>query len=484
MTHPTDRLAEGMLARSGCLSADALALAREVIARAEADGIETVRVLFCDPHGTLRGKTVVTAALPSVFREGVALPSTVLLKDTSQRTVFPVWSGDAGFGSGALVGAGDVVLAPDPASFRRMPWSPHSALMLADVVTKEGAPIAFAPRSVLREAETRLSARGLAMVVGLEVEFHCYHAEAAPTHADAGMPGRPPQTAPLTTRYSLCDSGHYDTLEPLMDTLRRACDALGLPVRSMEPEFGPSQLEFVFEPDGAMAQADAMVVFRTMVKQMCAREGYHATFMCRPALPNAAASGWHLHQSLVDASGANRFVPDEAGALSPTASAWIAGLLEHAAASCVFTTPSVNGYKRYQPFQLAPDRIQWAVDNKGAMLRGLMRPGDGASRIENRVPEPAANPYFVIASQIFAGLDGLARGLTAPPPAETPYTSDAPSLPKTLADAIAAFEASPLYADALGRPFVDYIARLKRAEWERYVSAVSEWEQAEYFSLF
>ncbi len=74
---------------------------------------------------------------------------------------------------------------------------------------------------------------------------------------------------------------------------------------------------------------------------------------------------------------------------------------------------------------LAPDRVQWGRDNKGAMIRALMAPGDRASRIENRVAEPAANPYLFFASQILCGLDGVTSGLSAPAPVENPYTSDA-----------------------------------------------------------
>ena len=162
----------------------------------------------------------------------------------------------------------------------------------------------------------------------------------------------------------------------------------------------------------------------------------------------------------------------------------IAGLLAHAEESCLLTTPTVNGYKRYQPFQLAPDRIQWGRDNKGAMIRGLTSPGDRASRVENRVAEPTANPYLFFASQILSGLDGIERGLKAPAPVEDPYSSGAKALPKNLAAAIEHFATSDFYKQNLGADFVQYLTHIKRAEWDRYLSTVSEWEQREYFSLY
>lgn len=477
---------DGELARLGLTSEARAAAARDVIERIEADGIETVRVVFADQHGVLRGKTIVAGAVASAMRNGMAITSTLLLKDTSHRTVFPIWGDDIGFGRGTLTGAGDILMVPDPGTFRVLPWSAHSGWMLCDLHQKDGTPITLSARGILRKAIARLADRGLKLICGLEVEFYVFRLkEPHLEHLDGGMPSTPPETSLLSHGYQYLTEARYDALEEVMDDLRRACERLGLPVRSMEAEFGPSQCEFTFEPDGPMEHADAMMLFRSMVKQVCARKGLHATFMCRPKVEFGVASGWHLHQSIVDAeSGENLFIPAGDGTLSRTADNWIAGLLEHAAATCLLTTPTVNGYKRYQAFQLAPDRIQWGRDNKGAMIRGLMAPGDKASRVENRVAEPAANPYLYFASQILSGLDGIERGLSAPPPVENPYESDATLLPKSLIAAIERFEVSDFYKKALGPEVVSYLAHIKRAEWERYLTTISDWEQREYFSLF
>src|SRR5260370_39323829 len=88
-------------------------------------------------------------------------------------------------------------------------------------------------------------------------------------------------------------------MEAALEIIRRDVLALGLPLRSVEVEFGPSQREFTFQPTKGLNPADNMVLFRSAVKQIAQRHGYHATCMCRPKLPNVCASGWHLHQSLV-----------------------------------------------------------------------------------------------------------------------------------------------------------------------------------------
>ena len=124
--------------------------------------------------------------------------------------------------------------------------------------------------------------------------------------------------------------------------------------------------------------------------------------------------------------------------LSATGLHYLGGLLAHAHAAAAFTTPTVNGYKRYRPYALAPDRAIWARDNRGVMVRVFGQPGDPATHLENRVGEPAANPYLYIASQIYAGLDGIAQRRDPGPSADTPYETKAPALPKNLGEAVSA----------------------------------------------
>jgi glutamine synthetase len=207
--------------------------------------------------------------------------------------------------------------------------------------------------------------------------------------------------------------------------------------------------------------------------------------MCRPKLPNILSSGWHLHQSLRSrADGSNAFMAREQGYLSQTGRHWLGGLLTHARGASLFTTPTINGYRRYRAYSLAPDRAIWGKDNRGVMLRAIGAADDPATRIENRVGEPTANPYIYMASQILAGLDGLDAGRDPGEPADTPYESDAPLLPKTMEEALAVLEADTFFAKGFGQSFVDYLIRIKRAELARFHAEVSEWEQREYFDLF
>jgi glutamine synthetase len=240
-----------------------------------------------------------------------------------------------------------------------------------------------------------------------------------------------------------------------------------------------------------------MVLFRNAVKQALRRAGYHASFMCRPPFPNIMSSGWHLHQSLLDAAtGRNVFRRDTPApgstrsdaltTLSETGGHYLAGLLEHARGMSVFCTPTVNGFGRFRPNALAPQSVLWGRDNRGAMLRVIGECGDEATRIENRIGEPAANPYLYLASQIHAGLDGIARGLAAPPATDAPYAGTAAMLPTSLGEALDALRADAVLTAGFGEAFVNYFERVKRSELSRWEQAEDkdDFQRREYFGRF
>jgi glutamine synthetase len=457
----------------------------------ESEGLEVVRLSFPDQHGILRGKAVMAADAARVMRNGCSMTTTLLAKDTSHKSVFPVFTAGGGFGMPQMQGGSDFLMIADPTTFRVLPWAPKTGWVLCDMYFPDGTPVPFSTRHLYRRVLQRLADAGYDYHAGLEVEFHVFKLEnprLAPE--DAGWPGAAPEVSLLSPGYQYLTETRFDQIEPILEHVRHDVVALGLPLRSVEIELGPSQCEFTFHPQAGLAPADTMMLFRSAVKQSCQRRGYHASFMCRPKLPNVMSSGWHLHQSLWErpgreGAGGNAFMAaGEGDFISPVGRHFLAGLLAHGRAAAAFTTPTINGYKRYRAYALAPDRVIWGHDNRGVMIRVLGGPGDPATRIENRVGEPAANPYLYMASQIVAGLDGIERQLDPGPSADTPYETDAPLLPKSLEEALGALRADACLAEGFGQGFVDYYVHIKEAEIARYQSEVTEWEQKEYFELF
>ena len=481
--------------RHGLWTPDHARLAKAVAQKIKKDKLELVRFSFADQHGVLRGKTLLAAEAPGAMASGVSMTTTLLAKDTAHKTAYPVFTAGGGFDMAEMQGAADFVMVADPATFKVLPWAPKTGWLLCDLVFANGKPVPFSTRQILRNALSDLAAEGLDFLAGLEVEFHLFKLEnprLAPP--DATWPPRAPEVSLLNQGYQYLTESRYDQLDAALAPIRRGIEALGLPLRSLEVELGPSQCEFTFRPQGALAAADTMILFRAAAKQIARRNGMLASFMCRPALPNLFSSGWHLHQSLVKRrGGGNAFAGDTREGLSATGLHYLAGLIGHADAAAAFTTPTVNGYRRYRSYALAPDRAIWARDNRGVMVRVLGSPGGQDTRLENRVGEPAANPYLYIAAQIHAGLDGIARRSDPGPSADTPYEAKAPLLPKDLGQALAALRASEMFNEAFGASFIDYYARLKEAELARFMSEagdavegtdVTAWEQNEYFDLF
>ena len=476
--------------RHGLWTGEQARAAKAVAQAIKKHNLELVRFSFADQHGVLRGKTVIAQDAPALMRSGVSMTTTLLAKDTAHKTAYPVFTPGGGFGMAEMQGAGDFVMVPDPTTFRVLPWADKTGWLLCDIYFTNGKPVPFSTRQVLRDALDRLQQRGFDFLAGLEIEFHLFKLEDPRLNpADATWPPLAPAVSLLNQGYQYLTESRFDQLDAALAPIRRGIAALGMPLRSLEVELGPSQCEFTFRPQLGLDAADTMILFRAAVKQIARRNGLFASFMCRPALPNVSSSGWHLHLSLIERKrGGNAFVGNVREGLSVIGLHYLGGLLAHAHDAAAFSTPTINGYRRYRAYALAPDRIIWARDNRGVMVRVLGQPGDRATHLENRVGEPAANPYLYIAAQIYAGLDGIAHKRDPGPSADTPYETDAPTLPKNLDDALAALRASELFR----KSFIDYYAYLKEAELARFkvetkscgADDVTAWEQNEYFDLF
>ena len=476
-------------------SSEQLAQAREL--RKQVASLELVRLAWADPHGASRAKAVSPATFLEALAKGYNINVATTTLDSAGERVFRSFTRGGGMGLDEMTGSPNLVIVPDPATFRVLPWAKGVGWVLCDEYFRDGTPFHFSPRHLLRKQIRRLREKNLRLVVGLEVEWYLARVldeRLSEEHVSVpGVRGRPVRTAPIEPGFSYHSETNMDLMQPVLSELARAYTALGLPLRSIENEWGPGQVECTFSAQDALQAADDMLLFRTATRQLCRRLGCFATFMARPALKGHYSSGWHLHQSLADAGGRNAFA-DQEKLLSGIGEAWLAGLLEHAAPSTVFATPTVNGYRRYRPNSLAPDRAGWGYDHRGAMVRVLGGEGDPATRLENRIGEPAANPYLYIASQIVCGLDGIDRELGPGARDDEPYAAQRPLLPTGLGEALDALEKSALYRRELGEVFVDYFLRLKRSELGRFLTwkkenpaadgEATEWEQNEYFDFF
>lgn len=477
-------------------------LAQDIKARIESDRLNLVRVAWADSHGVSRAKTLTIPAFLGALESGFNINVATTTLDGSGARVFSSFVRGGGMDLEEMTGSPNLTVVPDPATFRVLPWEPTVGWILCDEYFVDGRPFHFSTRQLLRKQLAKLERRGMRSVVGLEVEWYLTRIAEDGLTADhigyPGMKGRAIAVAPAEPGFSLHSESNMDQMQAPIAAIADACEKMNLPLRSIENEWGPGQLECTFAPRDALQTADNLVLFRSATRQICHRMGYVATFMARPALKNYYSSGWHLHQSVIESkTGRNLFMPEVRGEhLSDFGKNYLGGLLHHAVAATLFANPTVNGYRRFRANSLAPDRAAWGVDHRGTMLRVLGGFGDRATRIENRAGEPAANPYLYIASQLVTGFDGVAKAMDPGKPETDPYMSGNPMLPKRLSLALDLAEQEPLFRNEFGPLFMDYYLKFKRVEVGRFEAflkqsglqddgeTITQWEQDEYFDWF
>jgi glutamine synthetase len=207
--------------------------------------------------------------------------------------------------------------------------------------------------------------------------------------------------------------------------------------------------------------------------------------MSKP-VTTSSGSGAHMNHSLYSQGGENLFFdPDQSDGLSDLSRWFIGGQIAHAEALCALVNPTVNSYKRLQPYSFAPTTASWGYEHRGAMIRVPHKRGD-ATRLENRLPGADTNPYLTLAAILAAGLDGIRNRIEPPAPLvnQDAYTAEAKRLPRTLPTALQALAEDALFRTWLGEEFVHHFIALRQAEYERFHAHVTDWELKEYMDLF
>ena len=438
--------------------------AAEILKRIEAEGIANVRLVLTDLYGVPRGKVVAARRMERALTAGHPFAIPLFASNLWQRHAPSerVYSHDIGYRNG--------VLQLDPLTFAKLPWTPATAHLITDLYDEDGV-IVQTPRAVLRRVLSSAAELGLQPVFGNELEFYVYR---------PGPDGFGYEPADGPQAWFSVDA--LGTSQEFVDELDRAAELMGLELYEIFSEHGAGQFEVNLEPCAGLLAIDRMVALKIAIKEVARSVGLRATFMTRPtSLDSTPPSGYHLHQSLRDASGVNVLAdaadPD---GLSALARHWVAGQLAHAPAMTGVASPTVTAYKRYHKGTWAPIQIAWGIQNRTALVRAL--PDGDNTRIENRLGSSDANPYLLAAVMVAAGLDGVRRRLPAPKPATENLfdTLGYQRLPTSPPEGLDALVADAGLTAALGPVFVTTFADVLRLDWQRYLSHVSDWEITEY----
>jgi len=431
--------------------------------------IDTVIVAFADMQGRLTGKRVAARLfVEEVAAHGAECCNYLLAVDVDMNTVdgYRMSSWESGYG--------DMVMTPDFATLRLVPWLPGTALVMADLSWVQGGPVTPAPRTILNTQLKRLADRGLAAFIGTELEFMVFDA----TYREAWASGYRGLTK--STDYNVDYAIHASTrMEPLLRDIRLGMDGAGMYCEGVKGECNFGQQEIAFRYDDALVTCDNHTIYKNGAKEIADQHGKALTFMAK--FDEREGNSCHIHISLRGTDGSAVFAdPDAPLGMSAMFRSFIAGQLATLRELTLFYAPNINSYKRFVEGSFAPTAVAWGLDNRTCALRVV---GQGHSmRMECRTPGGDVNQYLAVAALIAGGLHGIDNALELPEACSgNAYTSGAGRLPTTLAEAAELFEASTVAREAFGADVVEHYLNNAAVELTAFNSAVTDWERVRGF---
>lgn len=366
----------------------------------------------------------------------------------------------------------DMFVMPDPGSVIQLPWKPEVAWVAGDP-WMEGAPVAQAPRNVLRRLDDEARERDMVLKTGVEPEFHLIDADGT----DISDP-RDIQAKPCYDQSALMR--RYEVISEICTHM----ETLGWGPYQNDHEDANGQFEINWDYSPALVTADRLAFFKFMVKEVAQAHGLRATFMPKP-FPHLTGNGCHAHISLWSGdNGTNHFAGDDEMGLGETCYHFIGGLMAHAPALCALSNPTVNSYKRINApatnsgATWSPNTVSYGGNNRTHMIR---IPDKG--RIELRLADGAANPYLLMAGILAAGMLGIENKADPGPRmdfdayAEPGKLRRARKLPLNLLDALRALKADKAFGARMGDEFTAAYLKLKMENWNNYCHHLTDWER-------
>jgi glutamine synthetase len=381
----------------------------------------------------------------------------------------------------------DMLLRPDPTTFLVFPDTIEGpgrgkvARLICDITHPDGKPFPGDPRYALKKQLERLQKAGFDnLYAGPEPEFFLFTRD---------LDGRP--TTITNDAAGYFDLAPIDLGEEARRDMVNTLVEMGFEIEAAHHEVAPGQHEIDFKYADALTTADNIITFKMVVKRVALKHGLHATFMPKP-VAGINGSGMHTHLSLFR-NGKNAFFDEKASLqLSKNALQFIAGLLEHADEMVAITNPLVNSFKRLTPGYEAPTNIAWSASNRSAMIRVPAKRGQ-STRCELRMPDPSCNPYLAFTVMLAAGLEGIQKNMTPPPPIQRNIYQmsvrdrrkhKVKELPGTLREALQIMKRSRVVKNALGEHIFDHFIDAKTQEFDNYRVTVHHWELEQYLAEY
>ena len=434
-------------------------------------GTRFIDAIYGDSSGFMRGKRYPIDMAGKLWKSGLNMPEAHFILDVTGDSSDPC-------GRGFSDGDPDCTIMPVPGTLVPIPWAvePRAQVLMTQVPGIR-PPHVVDPRQVLSRVIDRFRATGLQPVMAFELEF--YLLDANPDAA--GRPQAPlvPGTDRRLATMQANSIEELDLFGGFVAEAQSACRLQRIPVTVTSTEFATAQyeinLDHVSDP---MAAADHALLLRRAVKAVARRHGMAASFMSKPFL-DRSGSGMHVHLSLVDAQGRNRF--DDGSPLgAPLLGHAVAGMQAALAESMAFFAPHLNAFRRYAANMFVPVNKSWGPDNRSVAFRIPTGPGS-ARRVEHRAAGADANPHLVAAAILAAVQHGIENRLDPGPTAQGNVSGEVdPAIPLEWLAAVAAMLDGKILREAFDPAYLEIYAAVKRNEHRRFMSEIFQREYVWY----
>ena len=427
------------------------------------NSISEVECIVPDLAGAVRGKTIAA----SKFNGDLALrlPQCVLLQSVMGE--YPELF------SKIIPTDLDMVLQPDASTIRVQPWSSKkTAQVICDCFEKDGSPIEFSPRYVLRKVLELYQAEGWKPVIAPELEFYLLQA-----NPDPRDPLQPP-IGRIGREQKKGQSFNIDAVNdfaPMFDDMHNYCKAQSLEIDGLIHEEGTAQMEINLLHGDPLELADQAFLFKRTVRETALRHDMRATFMAKP-IENQPGSALHIHQSVVEANSGENIFSTADGMPNQLLLSHIAGLQQYLPDAMALILPYVNSYRRIVRDMSAPINFHWGFDNRTVGLR-VPDNEPKSMRIENRLASADVNPYIAIATSLACGYIGMKQGLQPTEPLQGSAYDEPAQLSRDWYRALDRLSESQPLRDVLGDAFVDVYVAVKEVEFDDFMKAISPWER-------
>jgi glutamine synthetase len=366
-----------------------------------------------------------------------------------------------------------MILEPDASTIRMLPWAREpSAQVIHDCVDKNGDPITFSPRQVLRRVLAFYAAEGWKPVVAPELEFYLLQPNIDPSKdllPPIGRTGRIERAGQSFNIDAVNDFG------PMFDDMYRFCEGQGLEIDTLIHEEGIGQMEINLLHGDPLELADQAFLFKQTVHEAALRHDLYATFMAKP-MEGQPGSAMHIHQSIEDINSGENIFSTPQGTPNELLLSHIAGLQRFMPEAMALMSPYVNSYRRIVKEMSAPINFHWGFDNRTTGFR-IPENNPKSMRIENRIASADVNPYLAIATSLACGYIGMKQGLKPTEPLNGSAYDEPIQLSRHWYDSLQRLADCKELRDVLGDFFVEVYVAVKETEFDNFLNVISPWER-------